>query len=656
MVLLKCPIMVKFFSFKILLLCMVVNLLVKPLNAQQYIVPTVFHILHTGGTENISDAQVLDAMRILNDDFNKRNSDTINVVDSFKNNIANVGIEFRLANLDPQGQCTNGIEHIYTTQSSYLGNEYSKINDWPRNQYYNIWVYRRSALGIAGYATGPQYSDTVPEFDGLAELNNYIGSIGTSGNLTSRATTYLTGKYLNLYSTSGADFASCGDDSVADTPPTSYNAGCNLSASSCNPPNLENVQNFMNYSYCGCMFTNGQKARMRATLNNTLAQRNNLVLQANLIATGTSSSVQTPCAPICDFMASPRYCCVGASVKFTDNSYNGDITGRLWTFTNASIGTSTDPVVTVTFNTAGWQSVTLTVTNNSGSSTSTKSLVYVSDPADQITAPYYTGFDDATAFSKWAAINIDNDAPAFNQVFSAGHTNNTSIRLDNFNSALDGNIDELVSPPFDCSNLNSTTGHLIFQYSGASRSTDLSNNDVFPDSMEIFSSINCGLTWNPFYELSGANMINAGTVQNYFTPQSDNSYWRKVDILLSQNLFRQNVRFMISIFGDRKSNNFYLDDFIIGPQSTGINDNDLQSTFRIFPNPVHDVISIDNMQANSKYTMSVSDIQGRRLIESMVESNGSGNAQADLSALAAGCYLVRISNGQGSTCLRVVKN
>src|SRR5687768_6532992 len=66
-----------------------------------YTIPVVFHILHMGGNENISDAQVIDAVNILTRDFNKLNADTANVVAAFKNNIGNAKIEFQLATKDP---------------------------------------------------------------------------------------------------------------------------------------------------------------------------------------------------------------------------------------------------------------------------------------------------------------------------------------------------------------------------------------------------------------------------------------------------------------------------------------------------------------------------------------------------------------------------
>ena len=81
----------------------------RPSAAANFTIPVVFHVLHTGGVENISDAQIQDAMAILNRDYNKQNADTTNVVAAFKPLIGNAGIHFQLAKRDPNGNCTNGI-------------------------------------------------------------------------------------------------------------------------------------------------------------------------------------------------------------------------------------------------------------------------------------------------------------------------------------------------------------------------------------------------------------------------------------------------------------------------------------------------------------------------------------------------------------------
>ena len=68
-----------------------------------YTIPVVFHIIHNNGPENISDAQVIDAVRILNEDFNRLNPDWPNVRPDFLPLVADVGVEFKLAKRDPQG-------------------------------------------------------------------------------------------------------------------------------------------------------------------------------------------------------------------------------------------------------------------------------------------------------------------------------------------------------------------------------------------------------------------------------------------------------------------------------------------------------------------------------------------------------------------------
>src|SRR5690349_8622917 len=48
------------------------------------IIPVVFHIIHNYGAENISDAQIHDAMAILNRDYRKLNADTAAIIPAFQ--------------------------------------------------------------------------------------------------------------------------------------------------------------------------------------------------------------------------------------------------------------------------------------------------------------------------------------------------------------------------------------------------------------------------------------------------------------------------------------------------------------------------------------------------------------------------------------------
>lgn len=121
-------------------------------SGQTYVIPVVFHILHEYGTENISDAQVFDAVRVLNEDFSKTNADTSSVIPDFDTIIGNPNIEFRLAQIDPFGNCTNGIDRIYTHKTNEA-DDLSKLNIWNRSKYLNIWVVKSiGSSGVAGYA------------------------------------------------------------------------------------------------------------------------------------------------------------------------------------------------------------------------------------------------------------------------------------------------------------------------------------------------------------------------------------------------------------------------------------------------------------------------------------------------------------------------
>ena len=120
-------------------------------------------MLHNGGPENISKAQIEDAVAILNRDFRLQNQDANNVVSTFQGMPSDIEVEFQLATKAPNGQCFSGITRTQspftndgndgTLQVSAITWENNVYNgSWPGNKYLNIFVVN-DAGGAAGYTT-----------------------------------------------------------------------------------------------------------------------------------------------------------------------------------------------------------------------------------------------------------------------------------------------------------------------------------------------------------------------------------------------------------------------------------------------------------------------------------------------------------------------
>ncbi len=230
-----------------------------------YVIPTVVHVIYKATEENISDAMVLSQIQVLNEDFRKMiGTPGYNNVDVG----ANTNIVFRLAQIDPNGEPTTGINRKLTTRNSFESNESMKfessggVNAWPTDKYLNIWVCNLS--DYLGYAQFPNSGPT--STDGVVILTASFGSGSAfSPYDLGRTTTHEVGHWLNLYHIWGD--GPCGvDDLVADTPLSDEaNFGCPNGHVSCTTTDM--IENYMDYTNDACMniFTAGQTVRMVAT-------------------------------------------------------------------------------------------------------------------------------------------------------------------------------------------------------------------------------------------------------------------------------------------------------------------------------------------------------------------------------------------------------
>jgi len=613
------------------------------------VIPVVFHIIHEGGTENISTAQILDQLRVMNEDFQEQNADTVNAPAPFAAVRANCNIEFRMAQKDPNGNCTDGIVRVYSSLTNNA-NDYTKlVSTWPNTKYLNIWVVKtiESSTGIIlGYAQFPGMGNAAT--DGIIVRHDCIGTIGTAPTglfptEMGRVPIHEVGHWLGLRHIWGDGV--CLTDFVADTPPAqAENSGCPTFPHQPNictgtGPNGEMFCNYMDYSNGNCinMFTVGQKGVMDAVLNGI---RSNLIGPSNLFATGTNGTPPVPCAPIAAISpGAAKFICAGGSVAFSSTSYNGTPTSWIWSFPGGTPATSTTPNQTVVYSTPGVYGATLTVSNGVGTSTKTiTSLVYVSSTtAMKNSWQYYEGFDVGGPIpnTDWWVINENNDSTWKQTTNGVYYSPNYCMMINN-STAIAGRIDQAVSPSIDFSNINTPT--LYFKVAFAQRA--LTSVD---DKLRVLVSTNCGATWVQRYSKTGATLATVTPQGTPFLPWNT-TQWRTETVNIAPYANSTSVRIKFE-FTSGGGNNIYIDDInVIGP--LGETELEQQFNFIVFPNPTEtSSLVLFDLNEKSNVNIKLYDMLGREV--EMIASGelNSGNHQFiinETGKLEKGIYLLKM--------------
>jgi len=614
-------------------------------------IPVVFHVIHTYGSENISKAQIEDAMRIMNLSFQKLNPDTGMVIPLFQPIFANPEVEFVLASIAPDGSCTDGITRTYSPLTADASDNVKALIGWPSDKYFNIWVVQNIASGAAGYAYYPGISANI---DGVVIRHDYVGGIGTSNgsNYTERSLTHEVGHWLDLPHTWGSSntpglASNCNiDDGIGDTPNTMgvSNFSCNTAQNTCGQ--IDNVQNYMDYASCHYMFTEGQKQAMQSALLSGLGNRFDLWQTTNLLATGTDPS-QTPglCKPVADFDVRLVTICQGAAVNFRDVSWGGAVTSRVWNFPGGTPSTDTSANPTVIYNSPGVYDVELTVTNAAGSDAVIRtSKVVVSPTPGALAVPYSESFETITlAGAGWVVDNPDNNN-AWEIFTGAASTGINSVRLVNWIGNING-VDGLIMPSFNAVNISGA--QMNFKYAFAAKN----NNDA--SSLRVLVSNNCGASWIPRLTKSGASLrTTSNTPSNYVAPTTH--YVNQIVNLASSQFSGQSNAIVKFEFINDQGNNIYIDDInITGVVGTG-EELAAMYEFEAFPNPAKDRMTVLIQSAfNADVRFELMDVTGK-IIEVVQMDRNAGQISADLNGKGlSGIYLLRITVNDHSFTRRV---
>lgn len=242
----------------------------------------VFHIFHSSPEENLSMAQILSQVQILNDFFSgKVNDQNIGIPEEFRPLQAKPQFRFCLASTDPSGNPTEGItRHFISDLSLACKREFGMrsimhrtlggVDPWDPTQYINVYVINRiqcPALGEAVFPWKARYDE-----DGIILHYRAVGFTGTAADFypfqVGKTLVHELGHYFGLFHLSNGLKNCTGDDLVADTPTQSEEYfGCpQTPVITCGQTNM--YMNFMSLVNDDCLhfFTIGQVERMNAMI------------------------------------------------------------------------------------------------------------------------------------------------------------------------------------------------------------------------------------------------------------------------------------------------------------------------------------------------------------------------------------------------------
>ncbi len=500
-------------------------------------IPVVVHVLYNTAAQNISTTTIQAMIAQMNLDYTKANTDLNSARSVVQPFAANAQIQFCLAQQDPSGNPTTGIERLSITKTCWDPNTESDnmkstatggMNPWDRRYYLNFWIVslcgNTQFQGIGGYAYVASTSGLpAANIDGVV-LDYYWGMM--SGHTWSHEV----GHYLGLHHTWG-DLASnaCGnvfpdtDDGFSDTPDSkTSNFGCSpITSCTGNSSYGDLYEDFMDYSSCPVLFTTQQANYMNTVLTN---------VRSTLF---TSSVCSTSGAPVANFTGSPTTICTGQTVNFT-NSSTGTGNTYSWTFAGGTPATSTAANPTVTYNAAGTYTVTLVATNSNGSNTKTQTAYITVSGSNSL--PLTEGFESATfPPTGWSLNNADASTTWARTTSASGFgTSSASAYVNNFNYNAAGQKDWLITPSYNFSGVSA--GRIKWDYAYAPYTTA-----GYEDSLEVLYSTNCGATWTSLWK-KGGSQLNTGTATaNNFVPTA--AQWKKDSVSLASLNGQVSVRF-----------------------------------------------------------------------------------------------------------------
>jgi|GEM_PF-786209 len=568
-------------------------------------IPVVVHVIHNGealGTgRNISDAQVLSQIRVMNEDFRRKPG--TRGYNTFPNG-ADSRIEFEMAKRTPTGEPSNGIVRYNATALNWgtgtisptnINNIIKPATIWDPNQFLNMWAINLGN-GFFGYAQFPFFSGLlgfdcfgvgtaatgIGNTDGVVMNHNCFGSdddgtfpILDANHRKGKVTIHELGHYFGLRHIWGD--GNCGSDFCEDTPThDSPTSGCpsTQQTNNCNgTTNIELFQDYMDYSndLCQNVFTKDQAIRMRTVLENSPRRKQLTYSPGSMVPQQKDASLSAVNMVFKDQCAGVQPM---LSVSVINTGLDPLTSVQLKYQLNGGAAQTSDKTLNLTYMeqsefqvtiagaaAAGNNLLTLWVEQSNGAADFASRLdtfVVEFESTSGIQTPFAQDFENEVFPAPlWTIRNPDADCFEWRQQSvpqgrNGGITRAYFLKLSD-QTFIRGQRDQLVTPLIQVQGL--TNPALKFDLAFA-------NPQSLPTKLRVYLSTNCGQTWqpNPIYEKAGATLRTTTISATDFIPNNQNQ-WRTDEVNLA-NVSGQTIRLMFEV-ESWGGNNFYIDNIAV---------------------------------------------------------------------------------------------
>jgi PKD repeat protein/photosystem II stability/assembly factor-like uncharacterized protein len=351
--------------------------------------------------------------------------------------------------------------------------------------------------------------------------------------------------------------------------------------------------------------------------------------------------------PDVNFIASDSIICDGGEVAFTDlttncpTAWNWQITPSSFTWLNGTNQSSQNPEVS--FNAHSTYTVTLTVTNNSGSSTLTKSD-YIH--AGGLAIPFADDFESGSLSSKsWSVENPDFNITWDVTTVGGAASGDQAAWMNFFDYIVPpGRRDRLVTPVLDFYGYSHV--YLSFRHAYAKRHNQT-------DSLIVYITDDCGSSWMRIFEggeNGSGNFATHTLLATSFIPSVPEDwcglgFGSDCNVLdLSPWAGSSNVRVVFESY-NYYSNNLFIDDVVISA-TTGIEGvQGAEGGFAIFPNPGEGIFNVVITDPGQESDLCVYNMQGKVVERMHFGAGREGHTRVlDLRGEARGIYFVKFNN------------